>query len=119
MRDKGDIILIIDRGPLRKAHQHCASRADLAGSDQKAQFAGAGDEDSAQYCAPLNDRGEGDNAFVVDRGKTEAVKGATARGWIATRHEFAQHATAVQIQYLQRFPAPPDRSRQKRFHRDC
>ena len=63
MRDEGDIVLIIDRSPLRKAHQHRASRADLAGSDQKAQFAGAGDEDSAQYCPVLNDRGEGDYAL--------------------------------------------------------
>ena len=110
MRDEGDIIAIIDRGPLRKAHQHRASRADLAGSDQKAQVAGAGDKDSAQYGAPLEDRGKGDYAFIVDRGKTEAVKAPAARGWIATRHELAQHAATIKIKHLQRFPAPPDRS---------
>ena len=79
------------------------------------QVAGADGKNSAQYCSALNDRGENDNAFVVYRGKTEAVKGATARGGIATCHEFAQHATAVQIQYLERFPAPPDSSHKSDF----
>jgi hypothetical protein len=89
MGDERDIIAIIDRGPLRKAHQRSASRADLAGSDQKVQVAGAGHEDSTQYGAPLKDCRKGDNPFIVDRGKTEAVKATTARGWIATRHELA------------------------------
>ena len=109
MGDEGDIIPIIDCGPLRKAHQHRASGADLAGSDQKAQVAGAGQEDPAQYGASLEDCGEGDHAFIIDGGKTEAVKAAAARGWVAARHELAQHTAAIKIKHLQRFPTPPDR----------
>src|SRR5437764_5568646 len=115
MRHKGDIVLIIDRGPLRKARQHYAPRPDLTRADKKLQFAGADGKNSAQYCSALNDRGKGDNAFVVNRGNTEAVKDAAARSWIASRHEFAQHATAVQIQCLERFPAPPDSSHKGDF----
>src|ERR1700687_1806384 len=62
-----------------------------------------------------NDRGEGDYPLVVDGGKTKAVKAASARGWITTRHELAQHAAAVKIKHLQRFPAPPDRSDKSDF----
>src|SRR6266850_2395610 len=109
MGDEGDIIAIIDGGPLRKAHQHRASRADLAGSDQKAQVAGAGHEDSAQYGAPLEDCGEGDYPFIVDRRKTKAVKTTAARGWIAPRHKLAQHTATIKIKHLQRIATSPDR----------
>src|SRR4029077_4199685 len=47
--------------------------------------------------------------------KAEAVKRTAAWGWIATRHEFTQHATTIQIQHLQRFPAPPDSSNKSDF----
>src|SRR5260221_14738862 len=110
MRDEGHIVLIIDRSPLRKAHQHFASGADLPRTDKKVQFAGADDKNSAQYCSLLNDRREGHDALIVDCGKAEAVKGTAARGWIPTRHEFTQDATTIQIQHLQRFPASPDSS---------
>ena len=73
------------------------------------QVAGAGHEDSAQYGAPLEDCGESDHPFIVDCGKTESVKSTTAWGWIATRHELAQHAATVKIKNLQRFPTSPDR----------
>src|SRR6478735_149310 len=110
MGDERDIIAIIDRGSLRKAHQHSASRADLAGSDQKAQVAGAGHEDSAQHGAPLEDCRKGEYPFIVDRGKTEAIKATPARSRIATRHELAQHAATIKIEHLQRFAPPPDRA---------
>jgi hypothetical protein len=115
MRDEGDIILIIDCNPLRKPHQHHTSRSDLAGSDQKVQVTGACQEDSAQYRSSLEDRGEGDHALIVDDGKTEAVKAATARGRITTRHQLAQHTATVKIKHLQRFPTPPDRSDKSDF----
>ncbi len=115
MRDEGDIVLVIDRSPLRKPHQHRTSRSDLAGSDQKAQVAGAGDENSAQHRALLEDRGKDDHALIVDCRKTEAVEGAAARRWIATRHELAQHAAAVKIKHLQRFATSPHRSDKSDF----
>src|SRR5260370_16233457 len=115
MRDEGNIVVIIDRSPLRKAHQHFASGADLTRSDNKVQFAGAHGKNSAQYCAVLYNRRENHNALIVNCGKAEAVKGTTAWGWIATRHEFTQHATTIQIQHLQRFPAPPDSSNKSDF----
>ena len=74
MRDEGNIVVIIDRSPLRKAHQHFASGADLTRSDNKVQFAGADGKDSAQYCAVLYNRRENHNALIVNCGKAEAVK---------------------------------------------
>src|SRR3981189_2997835 len=58
---------------------------------------------------PLEDCGEGDPPFIVDCGKPEAVKATTARGWIAPRHQLAQHAATIKIKHLQCFPTPPDR----------
>src|SRR6476469_8210614 len=109
MRDEGAIILIIDSGPLCKAYQHRTSRPDLAGADHKPQFARAGDAASTENRPMLNDRWEGDHSFVVDGRKTKAVKAAAAWRGIATGHQFAQHACAVKIQYLQGFPTAPDR----------
>ena len=48
MRDEGNIVVIIDRGPVRKAHQHCAAGPDLARSDNKAQFARANEKNSTR-----------------------------------------------------------------------
>src|SRR6266481_1455889 len=110
MRDTGDTMLVFTPYSTPNAHQHRAFRSDLASADQKAQFAGAGDEDSAQHRAPLKDRGEGDHALVVDDRKTEAVEAAAAWGWITARHQLAQHAATVKIKHLQRLPASPDRS---------
>ena len=119
MGDEGDIVLVIDRSPLRKPYQHRTSRSDLAGSDQKAQVAGAGDEDSAQYRALLEDRGEDDHALIVDGRKTEAVEAAAARApdrhpppACATRRRCKDKAPAAFRDLAGPF-------RQKRFRPDC
>ena len=66
MGDEGHVVIIVDRSPLRKTHQHLASGAGLSRTDKNVQFAGADGKNSAQYRPVLNDRGEGDHSFVVD-----------------------------------------------------
>src|SRR5947207_2281994 len=97
MRDEGNIIVIIDRDPLGKTHQHRAAGADLTGSDYEAQFAGAHDKNSAQYCPALDHRRKGHRTLVVDCGKTKPIKGPAARAWIASGYELAQQAVATKM----------------------
>jgi len=61
MRDKGDVVLVIDCGPFRKAHQHRAAGPDLRRAPTKRRSSRApATKISTQYCPMLNDRGEGD-----------------------------------------------------------